>query len=125
MTAVKYYHSIAVFQHRHAVDCLHSSSVCDTVQVDDTRKVNRHHASRIVIVIATKRLSQGTVVTLICAVKRNILFRDLIHPRRDLLVQTVVKVQVVNLNVLSNASRYTGSVGGFYWGGNHLRKNGS
>lgn len=63
------------------------------------------------------------VVCVIDAAKRVTLMRDLIHSGVDLLLQMVVRVQGVNVDIISSASRYTGiALKGLLWQGTHLKK---
>lgn len=62
MTAVENYHAIAVFQQLCAVDGVYSSGVCGTFQFDARRKVQRHHATHIVLVVIAERLGHSMVL---------------------------------------------------------------
>lgn len=57
--------AIFLLQHFHTVDGLQHSSVCGTFQVDDSRKVHRHHAACIVVDVITKQIGRRTAVNFV------------------------------------------------------------
>lgn len=107
MTAMEHAQSIAIFQQLYAVEGAHSSSAYGTLRVNGRQKVQYRHDAHTVVFIVVERPGQYVVLCLIVVMRSAVQIRDLNYPRLDLLVQIVLKDQVVSLYGLSDVIRYT------------------
>lgn len=106
MAPTDHNHAITVFPKVYSIEVLHDRRICRPFPVHGRGKEHCVYAARIVVILVPGLLGQRAVVCFINVAQKVIARHDLINPRVDFHVQTVVQTQAVNLNGLCNVIRH-------------------
>lgn len=106
MPIIGHDHTIRVFYQLYAMDVAHSPWEGLTFWNASKGEAHSHHAARIDVRAASKKLGQGKAVMFIDIAQRDIRIHVPIHRRIDFLVLIVMKVQKMYLSGLNNVVKH-------------------